>query len=142
MATNQVGILVGGLPIAAEPNINFASGNGIYLLDRNLNVSYKGSPVEAFNSLAITSATLIPNQWVVFTTTTGTALVSVACDGAGDVWANDAANRAYKIATSTMTKVGPTITVGQESSVSCYDSAHGGIWIPDELNALVYRILP
>ena len=29
VATNQVGILVGGLPIAAEPNINFASGNGI-----------------------------------------------------------------------------------------------------------------
>ena len=29
VATTQVGILVGGLPIAAEPNINFASGNGI-----------------------------------------------------------------------------------------------------------------
>ena len=28
-ATASVGILVGGKPIAAEPNINFASGNGI-----------------------------------------------------------------------------------------------------------------
>jgi len=28
-ATASVGILVGGRPIAAEPNINFASGNGI-----------------------------------------------------------------------------------------------------------------
>lgn len=53
----------------------FASANGIYLFDRNLNVSYKGAPVEPFNALSITSATLIPNQWVVFTTTTGTALV-------------------------------------------------------------------
>ena len=29
VATTSVGILVGGQPIAAEPNINFASGNGI-----------------------------------------------------------------------------------------------------------------
>ena len=29
VATNQVGILVNGIPIAAEPNVNFASGNGI-----------------------------------------------------------------------------------------------------------------
>ena len=29
VSTTQVGILVGGQPIAAEPNINFASGNGI-----------------------------------------------------------------------------------------------------------------
>jgi hypothetical protein len=53
----------------------FDSGNGIYLLDRGLSVSYKGAPVEAFNGTAIASATLIPNQWVVFTTATGTALV-------------------------------------------------------------------
>lgn len=53
----------------------FQSSNGIYLLDRGLNVSYKGAPVEKFNDLVITSATLIPNQWVVFTTTSGLALV-------------------------------------------------------------------
>jgi len=29
LSTSSIGILVGGLPIAAEPNINFASGNGI-----------------------------------------------------------------------------------------------------------------
>jgi hypothetical protein len=53
----------------------FQSLNGIYLLDRGLNVSYKGAPVENFNALTITSSTLIPNQWVVFTTTSGLALV-------------------------------------------------------------------
>ncbi|HTQ44437.1 MAG TPA: hypothetical protein VMI75_16865, partial [Polyangiaceae bacterium] len=58
----------------------FQSSNGIYLLDRGLNVTYKGAPVEAFTSpageaLALNSATLLPNQWVVFTTESGTALV-------------------------------------------------------------------
>lgn len=53
----------------------FPSSNGIYLLDRGLNVSYKGAPVEGFNALTITAATLIPNQWVVFLTTSDTAIV-------------------------------------------------------------------
>jgi hypothetical protein len=55
--------------------ILFQSLNGIYLLDRGLNVSYKGAPVEGFNSLTITSATLVPNQWVIFTTSTDKAIV-------------------------------------------------------------------
>jgi hypothetical protein len=53
----------------------FDSGNGIYLLDRGLNVGYKGAPVEAYTNPQSTqyaghigSATLIPNQWVIFTT--------------------------------------------------------------------------
>lgn len=53
----------------------FQSANGIYLLDRGLNVTYKGAPVEAFNGQAISSATVVPNQWVIFTTTGGTAIV-------------------------------------------------------------------
>ncbi|HZU82873.1 MAG TPA: hypothetical protein VE987_08160 [Polyangiaceae bacterium] len=58
----------------------FQSANGIYLLDRGLNVSFKGAPVDAFTSptqqaLTITSATLVPNQWAIFTTSQGTALV-------------------------------------------------------------------
>lgn len=53
----------------------FQSANGIYLLDRGLNVSYKGAPVEKFNGLTIVSATLVPNQWVIFTTNDDLALV-------------------------------------------------------------------
>lgn len=84
---------------------------------------------------------LASTQTLVASYTTGTPLVSVACDASGNVWANDNATHVYKITTATMTKVGPTITVGQQSSVACYDSAHGGIWVPDELNELVYRVL-
>jgi hypothetical protein len=58
----------------------FQSLNGIYLLDRGLNCTYKGAPVEAYTAptgqgLTITSATLVPNQWVIFTTSSGVALV-------------------------------------------------------------------
>ncbi len=58
----------------------FQSLNGIYLLDRGLNCTYKGVPVEQYTlptgqNLTLTSATLVPNQWVIFTTSSGTALV-------------------------------------------------------------------
>jgi hypothetical protein len=58
----------------------FQSLNGIFLLDRSLNVTYKGAPVEQYTlpsarNLTITSATLVPNQWVIFTTSSGLALV-------------------------------------------------------------------
>jgi hypothetical protein len=39
----------------------FKSGKGIYILDRNLQASYKGSPVEAFNQFDVLSAQLIVN---------------------------------------------------------------------------------
>lgn len=60
----------------------FDTGNGIYLLDRQLNVSYKGAPAQAYTNPesskyigSITSATTIPNQWVIFTSASGTALI-------------------------------------------------------------------
>lgn len=58
----------------------FQSLNGIYMLDRGLNLSYIGAPVEQYTlpqarNLQISSATLVPNQWVIFTTVSGTALV-------------------------------------------------------------------
>jgi hypothetical protein len=81
----------GGIGCASQSSVvltplglMFDSGNGIYLLDRGLNVSYKGAPAQAYtnpNSAAylgpISSATVIPNQWVVFTTTSsvGTQIV-------------------------------------------------------------------
>lgn len=52
------------------------SVKGIYLLDRSLQDTYIGAPVERFNDLEITSAQLIPNtNQVRFTTAEGTCLV-------------------------------------------------------------------
>lgn len=49
---------------------------GIYLLDRSLQDTYIGAPVEAFNSEEITSAALVPNtNQVRFTTANGVCLV-------------------------------------------------------------------
>lgn len=53
----------------------FQSDKGIYLIDPSLNVVYIGKQVEQFNNLTITSATVVPSQWVIFTTTSGIALV-------------------------------------------------------------------
>ena len=78
--SGEVGCISQNSIVLTPVGLLFQSSNGIYLLDRGLNVSYKGAPVEKFNALTITSATLVPNQWVVFTTdgepdATGLALV-------------------------------------------------------------------
>ena len=56
--------------------VMYQSLKGIYLLDRSLKTSYIGSEVEAYNSLDITSAVVVPtvNQ-VRFTSNEGTCLV-------------------------------------------------------------------
>lgn len=68
----------------SEPNsvvltprgLMFKSAGGIYLLTRDLTVSYIGSPVEDWNSYVITSATLLPEQNEVrFTHKNGPTLV-------------------------------------------------------------------
>jgi len=62
--------------ITTPVGLMFQSDKGIYLLDRSLQATYIGAPVEAFNSEVITSATLNQNSnQVIFTTTSGTALV-------------------------------------------------------------------
>ena len=67
---------VNAASVVLVPNgLIFQSANGWYLLDRGLNVTYIGASVEFYNGLTVTSATLIPNQWVVWTTTSGTAIV-------------------------------------------------------------------
>lgn len=54
----------------------FQSLKGIYLLDRSLNVTYVGAPVEGFNDLTITSAVLMPTvSQVRFGTDEGTTLM-------------------------------------------------------------------
>ena len=63
--------------VVLTPNgLMFKSKKGIYLLDRSLQVSYIGAPVEDYNNLTISSSILhnIKNQ-VRFVTTNGLALV-------------------------------------------------------------------
>lgn len=54
--------------------IMFSSAKGIHLLDRGLQVSYIGAPVEGFNTQDIVAATLLPN-----TTQVRFALASGSC---------------------------------------------------------------
>jgi hypothetical protein len=63
--------------IASTPNgIVFQSAKGIYLLGRDLSVSYIGALVEAFNSQTVTRATLIEDRrQVVFLCSTGETLM-------------------------------------------------------------------
>lgn len=48
--------------ILTPKGLMFKSGNGIYMLDRSINVSYIGAEVEAYNSQTITSANLVPGK--------------------------------------------------------------------------------
>ncbi len=81
LPTGNIGCANANTIVLTPMGLLFQSNTGgIYLLDRSLNCTYKGAPVEAFTSpqgsaLALTSAALIPNQWVVFTSTSGIALV-------------------------------------------------------------------
>lgn len=67
------------------PNgVMYQSAKGIYLLGRNLQVSYIGADVEAYNSNVITAARLYPKRnQVIFTLDSGVALVY---DYAFDQW--------------------------------------------------------
>lgn len=62
--------------VLTDQGVFFKSSKGIYLLKRNLSVEYIGAPVERFNDLVITSATLlsVTNQ-VRFTTDSDVVLV-------------------------------------------------------------------
>ena len=68
--TNQASI------VSMPKGLMFQSpAKGIYLLDRSLQVSYIGAPVEGFNSYNVTSAVLVKNQnHVRFTLSNGTCL--------------------------------------------------------------------
>ena len=63
--------------VVLTPNgLMFQSSKGIYLLTRNLQVTYIGAPVEEFNDLSITSAVVVPEEnQVRFTSINGSALV-------------------------------------------------------------------
>jgi hypothetical protein len=62
--------------VICDKGIMFQSHKGIYLLDRSGQTPYIGAPVDSFNNLTITSATLLSDQNEVrFTTKEGVCLV-------------------------------------------------------------------
>lgn len=62
--------------VSTPVGIMFQSTKGIYLLDRGMNVSYIGAPVEAYNGQRITRATLLENTHQVrFLTDDGATLL-------------------------------------------------------------------
>lgn len=61
--------------VLTPQGVMFQSAKGIYLLGRDLSVSYIGAEVEAFNNLTITRALLVPNsRRVLFFTNGGVVL--------------------------------------------------------------------
>lgn len=68
--TNQQSIVL------TQDGLMFQSDKGIYLLSRNLQVSYIGAAVERFNSSLVNSANVIPTTtYVLFTLNTGQMLM-------------------------------------------------------------------
>ena len=59
--TSDVGCVDPNSVVETPQGLMFQSSKGIYLLGRGLNTSYIGAPVEDFNSIQISSATLVPN---------------------------------------------------------------------------------
>lgn len=76
LITTDVGCVDPRSVVGTPVGLMFKSAKGIYLIDRSLQVQYVGSPVEAYNSQTITSATLAPNvNQVRFTLGNGLTLV-------------------------------------------------------------------
>lgn len=68
--TNQASIVL------TPAGLMFQSDKGIWLLARNLQTSYIGAPVEAYNSSTVTSAVAVPEtNYVLFTLDTGEMLM-------------------------------------------------------------------
>lgn len=55
--------------------VMFKSSKGIYLLDRSLQVTYIGAPVEDYNGLTLTSATMVPGSNQVRWTSSGSVVI-------------------------------------------------------------------
>lgn len=76
LITTDVGCIDPRSVVGTPVGLMFKSAKGIYLIDRSLQGQYIGSPVEAYNSQTITSATLAPNvNQVRFTLGNGLTLV-------------------------------------------------------------------
>lgn len=76
LITSDAGCIDANSVVVTPVGLMFKSSKGIYLLDRNLQVSYIGAPVAVYNNLTITSATLLPkNNEIRFTTDSERQLV-------------------------------------------------------------------
>ena len=62
LVTSDVGCSNTRSIVQTPKGLMFMSNKGIYLLDRGLSTHYIGAPVEAYNSLTITSAILIQDE--------------------------------------------------------------------------------
>lgn len=73
---SDVGVTTLKSVITTPRGVMFKSPNGIYMLDRSLNVSYIGAEVEAYNAQLITGANLVPGKSQIrFLCSTGLTLV-------------------------------------------------------------------
>lgn len=128
--STDVGCSVPRSIVTTPLGIMFQSAKGIYLLGRDLSVTYIGAEVETYNSQTVTSAQLMVDRTQVRFTISSTILVydyfvrqwSVFTNSAGvdaTVWQN-----IYVFLESNG-------TANQELTVSYFDP--GGIWIPTKL---------
>jgi len=88
----DVGCINPNSVVITPPGLMFQSAKGIYLLGRGLQIEYIGAPVEGYNDLTISSATLVgdTNQ-VRFTTSEGRCLVYDYAVGQWSTFTNYAA---------------------------------------------------
>jgi hypothetical protein len=76
LVTSDVGCTAPASIAVTPVGIVFQSAKGIYLLGRDMGVSYVGAPVEAFNAQQVTRATLIEDRTqIVFLCSTGKTLL-------------------------------------------------------------------
>jgi hypothetical protein len=71
LVTTDIGMPFPDSVAATPAGLVFKTAKGIYLLSRSLEASYIGAPVEAYNALAITGATLVENRNEVWFATDG-----------------------------------------------------------------------
>jgi hypothetical protein len=76
LVSSDIGCINVNSVVLTPIGLMFKSKKGIYLLERNLNLTYIGAGVEKFNDLTVSSAKVLSEEnQVRFTTTTGDALV-------------------------------------------------------------------
>ena len=76
LITSNVGCISPSSIVLTPDGLMFQSAKGIYLLDRARQVSYVGSPAEAYNAQDVRRATVMPDRTqVVFLTSSGSTLL-------------------------------------------------------------------
>jgi hypothetical protein len=76
LVTSDVGCSDARTVVSIGSGVMFKTPKGIYLLDRSLQTTYIGAPVEDYNDLTVTSATLVASQNQVRFTTSGSVEIN------------------------------------------------------------------